>query len=403
MDLFPLKPWQSKLFDLYRQFPKNKWFVIKAKRQVGKSICLEGLLITASLERESSFSLFVSPVIQQARKVFKDVVEAAQELIKSANASVLEIEFVNGSVIKFGSAQQADSLRGFTVRGGGLLMVDEAAYISDDIFYQILVPTTNVFHSDIFIVSTPKLKKGFFYNLFVSTQSKVIAVDWNDYDTSEFLPTETLELYRKQMPRLAFKSEYLAEFIDAEGTVFTDFKGCIGNYTLQKLPTIIGIDWGSGQGKDYTVLTVGQLNQKICISYQKAFNDKNANETIDYIIEEIKSLQRQGINDITVVVESNSIGTVFFDMLNNRIDTNVSLFKFTTTNKSKDRIIKQLITCFEQRKIIIPNDQKLLNELSLYECKISNNGLSIYNAPDGEHDDRVLSLCFCVNELYKEL
>ena len=404
VDLFPLKIWQSKLFDLYRQFPKNKWFVVKAKRQCGKSICLEGLLITASLENNNSFSLFVSPVIQQARKVFKDVVEAAQDLIKSANASVLEIEFINGSVIKFGSAQQADSLRGFTVRGGGLLMVDEAAYISDDVFYQILVPTTNVFHSDIFIVSTPKLKKGFFYDLFISNQSKVIAVDWNNYDTSEFLPPETLELYRQQMPRLAFKSEYLAEFIDAEGTVFSDFKNCVGNYTLQKIPTIIGIDWGSGQGKDYTVLTVGQVsNGKACIAYQKAFNDKNANETINYIIDEIDSLKSEGISDITVIVESNSIGQVFFDMLNDRIDESVGLFKFTTTNKSKDRIVKQLITCFEQRKIVIPNDQKLLNELSLYECKINSNGLSIYNAPEGEHDDRVLSLCFCVNELYREL
>mgnify|MGYP006398723259 FL=1 len=114
-------------------------------------------MVYVSLLQGGSFSLFVSPVILQARKVFQDTVKIASRLIKSANASVLEIEFINGSVIKFGSAQQADSLRGFTVKGSGLLVIDEALAISDDVFYQILVPTTNVFHSDIFIISTPKL------------------------------------------------------------------------------------------------------------------------------------------------------------------------------------------------------------------------------------------------------
>lgn len=404
--MFPLEVWQKDLFTLYNQYPKDKWFIIKAMRQCGKSICLEGLLIYSAFKQSNSFSLFVSPVIQQARKVYQDVNRIASRLIKSANGSILEIEFINGSVVKFGSAQQADSLRGFTVKGSGLLMIDEAAFFSDDVFYQILVPTTNVFHSDIFIVSTPKFKRGFFYNLWLKgfEDGKVLSVDWKQYDTSKYLSTETLELYRQQMPKLAFQCEFLAEFIDGEGTVFSSFKECVDTYTSHKLPTIIGIDWSSGTSNDYTVLTIGQIYQgKACIAYQKAFNDKNANETIDYIIEEIKSLKSEGIADITLVVEGNSIGQVFFDMLNDRIDDDVSLFKFTTTNKSKDRIIKQLINCFEQKRIVIPNDIKLLNELSAYECKINSNGLAIYNAPEGMNDDRVLSLCFTVNELYKEL
>lgn len=87
-------------------------------------------------------------------------------------------------------------------------MIDEAAFCQDDVFYQILVPTTNVFKSDIFIVSTPKFKQGFFYNLWMKGQdeenSKIICVDWNNYDTSKYLPPETLELYRQEMPKLAF-------------------------------------------------------------------------------------------------------------------------------------------------------------------------------------------------------
>lgn len=402
-----LEPWQRDLVNLYDKYPRDKWFSIKARRQVGKSICLEVLLIYSSFKKPNSFSLFVSPVILQARKVFQDVCKMASELIKSANASILEIEFINGSVIKFGSAQQCDSLRGFTIKGSGLLMIDEAAFCSDEAFYQILVPTTNVNKADIFIVSTPKLKQGFFYNLYMKgleENDKVISVNWNNYDTSKFLSNETLEIYREQMPKLAFQCEFLAEFIDGEGTVFNQFKDCVEDYELNKIETVIGIDWGSGTGSDYTVLSVGQVHEnKIKIAYQKAFNDKNANQTIEYIKNEIEALKTQGISDITVVVESNSIGNVYFQLLNDSLDESISLIKFTTTNKSKDRIIKQLILCFEQHKITIPNDSKLLNELSAYECKINQNGLAIYNAPVGLHDDRVMSLAFLVNKLYLEL
>jgi hypothetical protein len=406
--MFPLEPWQRDLFTAYGKHPTDTWFVVKAKRQCGKSIAMEGLLISASLQKGNSFSLFVSPVIQQARKVFQDVQRIAHELITSANASVLELTFINGSVIKFGSSQQADSLRGFTVKNTGVLIVDEAAFCSDDVFYQILVPTTNVYRSDIFIVSTPKFKQGFFYNLWLKGQEgdgKVYSVDWNDYDTSKYLPTDTLELYRQQMPRLAFLSEFMAEFIDGEGSVFNDFKRCATGYTLRpNSQTVIGIDWGTGTNGDYTVLTFGQVQDgKVCIGSQLAFNDKNATETIKCICEQISLLKSKGIRDIECIVEKNSIGQVYLQLLNDSVPDDVQVVAFNTSNKSKDRVIKQVISLFERERIILPNDVKLLNELSMYACTINSNGLPIYSAPSGYHDDRVMSLCFCVERLYVDV
>lgn len=402
VEMFPLKQWQKDLFKLYNDNPKDKWFVIKAKRQVGKSICLEGLLIAASLKKENSFSLFVSPTLAQARKVYQEVTKIASELIKSANGSLLEITFINDSIIKFGSGQQADSLRGFTIKGSGLLMIDEAAYILDDVFYSILVPTTNVNKSDIFIVSTPKFKRGFFYNLWctgLGDDEKIISVDWNKYDTSEFLPPETLAIYREQMPRLAFQSEFLAEFIDGEGSVFTDFKKCIGETSLNSSSSIISVDWGTGTGSDYTVLTVGQIqNGKAVVAYQKAFNDKNTTDTINYIVREAIATKAE-----CVIVEKNAIGNVYGQLLNDALPDDVQMQYFNTSNKSKDKIIKQLIAAFEQEKIMIPNDTKLITELSAFECQINNNGLPIYGAPNGLHDDRVMSLAFFLNNIYYEI
>lgn len=403
--MFELEQWQRDLFSLYESKPRDTWFVVKAKRQCGKSVAMEALLISASLKRSNSFSLFVSPVIQQARKVFQDVQRIAYQLITNANASVLEITFCNGSVIKFGSSQQADSLRGFTVKNTGVLIIDEAAFCSDDVFYQILVPTTNVFRSDIFIVSTPKFKQGFFFNLYLKgleSDGKVLSVDWNTYDTSKYLPNETLEIYRQQMPRLAFQSEFLAEFIDGDGAVFTNFKQCVGACSLHAdAPTVVGIDWGTGTGGDYTVLTTGQVyDGKACIVSQTAFNDKNATETIRCIVEHVARLKGQNIRDVECIVEKNSIGQVYLQLLNDALPDDVQVVAFNTSNKSKDRIIKQVIALFERQRIVIPDDTRLLNELSMYACEVNSNGLPIYSAPSGYHDDRVMSLCFAVERMY---
>ena len=123
-------------------------------------------------------------------------------------------------------------------------------------------------------------------------------------------------------------------------------------------------------------------------------------ETIDYIV----SLTNRFTGNVTVVVEQNSIGKVYYQVLVNAITNPKCLCTlFVTTNKSKDKIIRQLCVCFEQNKITIPNDMKLKNELGVYECKPSPTGLPTYNAKQGFHDDRVMALAILTNKVYLEL
>lgn len=421
--MFPLEPWQREVFEVYERFPSQRWVVVNSIRQVGKSTCLEGLLIAASLKEAGSFSLCVSPVQSQARKIFQDINRIAYQLIEKSNSSVLEITFKNESIIKFGSAESGDSLRGFTVKKSGILCVDEAAFQSDDVFYSILTPTTNVYQADIFIFSTPKFKKGFFYDLYqrgLQGDMKVISLDWTRYDTSKYLPKETLEIYRQQMPKLAFETEFLGKFIDGEGSVFTNFNNCVGTVELDnKLPVYIGCDWATNTGGDYTVFTIGQFDgNKIGIEKQMAFNDCNTTETIDKLIGVVKELAQRGFREINIIAEKNSLGQVYYSLLVEEVDKfqqsyndsvswrdeiEVGCSTFVTTNKSKETIIKQLMNCFEKELIVIPDDKELLLELGVYDCKINQNGTPTYNAPTSYHDDRCLSLAFLMRPLYSEL
>ena len=416
-----MNPWQKDVLQYYIDNPKDRWVVTKSPRQCGKSVVLSLLLIYASLKETHSWSMSISPIFAQARKLYNDVVSIASPLIKKANGTQLEISFINCSHIKFGSAEQGDALRGYTTKNSGILCVDEFAFIKSEFFYDILVPITNVHHSDIFVFSTPKFKQGAFYELFVKGLSDefptIKSFDWTEYDLSEYLPEHLLELYRKQLPRLTFQSEYLAQFITGEGTVFPAFKQCVGQYTLDKNEELyLSVDWSSGTGADYTVITVGQpFGDAIAVSEQVYFNDKTPNTTVDYIANMVADFAVQGFKTVNIIVEKNSIGAVYYSMLVEKLDhievewnenhnwndqLEISCGTFTTTNISKKRAVERLELLFEQNRIIIPNDDKLLTELATFEAKVNNLGTVTYAASSNNHDDTVLSLLFMVDRLY---
>lgn len=82
-------------------------------------------------------------------------------IVSKSNESLLIIRFSNGSEIYFKSAEQKDGLRGFTV--SGLLVLDEAAFISQEVI-DIVLPTTNVHKASKLICSTPLFQTGYFWN-----------------------------------------------------------------------------------------------------------------------------------------------------------------------------------------------------------------------------------------------
>ena len=65
---------------------------------------------------------------------------------------------------------------------------------------------------------------------------------------------------------------------------------------------------------------------------------------------------------------------------------------FTTTNASKAAAIEALALAFERGTITIPNDPALLGELQAFEAKLLPSGMTRYAAPEGLHDDCVMSL-----------
>ena len=159
-------------------------YVVKSKRQCGKSFLASLILIYFSLNKRDTTSLIVEPTLNQSRRVFKEITKMldGSNIIKNANQSLLTIDFINGSEIIFKSAEQYDAIRGYSV--SGILIVDEGAFIRDDV-YEILFPVRDAHNSPMLVISTPLFCDGYFYRLFTSGNCQ--AYNWCDYDTSFFL------------------------------------------------------------------------------------------------------------------------------------------------------------------------------------------------------------------------
>lgn len=388
--VFPkLYEWQKEVYDWFDI--KGKIAVVLSPRQSGKSfLCLAELLKACSLPKTTS--IVVEPTLAQSRKMFNEFVKLLDDsgIIEKANESLLHIRFKNKSEILFKSAEQKDALRGYTV--SGILVLDECAFIPQDVI-DILLPTTTVHKASILICSTPLTSDGYFYTTYSEPDSdKKRSFDWSLYDRSELISEEQIEFYKRTYSRKKFTTEILGQFLNDDGSLFTNIEGCIESEPADLTENLyFGIDWGSGNGQDNTaVCCITHTGHMVFIKY---FNDKTPTEQVNVIANLINQY-----NPIKITVESNSIGNVYFDMLQKK--TKQRIVKFNTSNTTKNKIIDKLGVALENGDIQLVRDNELLKELRMYSAETTRSGKITYNAPSGYKDDTVMATAICWDSIF---
>lgn len=399
---FPkLFEWQADVFnDIIKDDGKGNFYVCKSKRQVGKSTLAIACLLYFAFKNDRSIGTCIEPTQSQGRRVFKQIVNAVggteSPLLKSANATLLEIEFTNGSSIIFKSAEQGDALRGMTVKRS-LLVIDEGAFIKKDIF-EILYPVTDALRCPTLLISTPLFEDGEFYERFMlglSGDAFTKSYDWSKYDTSALLSPEKLEYYRRTLSPLRFLSEYLGEFITEKSFVFGDFTKCYGHSSKQ--PRHAGVDWASGKNEenDYScIVLMDEDGAEVATRFFKVVDPMDLVDELAAVINATPSL-------ISVTVEDNSLGEVYRSALKRKMNRKNILKSFNTTNDSKRRIIEQLIEAFHQEDIKIIEDARSKEQLQHYQIEQTQGGKITYNAQAGYNDDYCIALALAYDSVKK--
>jgi hypothetical protein len=370
---------------------KAKHHVLVSSRQIGKTLMATNLLLYYAINSPGSYNVLVSPIFAQSKKCFLDLAKAAGQnnpLIESTNASELIMQFKNGSVIRMLSGESKQNLRGFTV--SGILVIDEAAFLPEELWNEILMPTTVIRGQKVLFISTPN---GF--NWFKTLYDYGMSSDYPDFKSyritsldNPYMNKDILEMAKLTLPEKAYLQEYLGQFTEGGGSVF-EFGDCavLDFYQAGPLPKGIyfaGLDLAIAN--DYSVLTIFDQDGNVVDFFRE--NKTSWEQIIDRVAQKIKHWNAY------TLVEKNSIGSVVYEQLKKICGPNL-VGEFNTTQDSKQDIIEDLKKAFAEHAIRIPT--KRLNaqmhiELASFSYKMLPSGRISYQGGSGASDDIVLSL-----------
>lgn len=294
------------------------------------------------------------------------------------------MEFPGGGLFGIFSADNEDGIRGEHFH---LAVLDEAARISETAWTDAIQPTLADENGDAIIISTPRGR-----NWFWSEYQRGIAdgneqMSWSAPSSDNPNPNiqKAARLAKERIPELNYRQEWLGEFVDFEGSVFRRIQEAA---TVEALSEpikdhqyIAGVDVAASV--DYTVISIMDVASKQMV-YMDRFNRVDYNVLEDRLHAAYNHWHLQ-----SMTIEANSIGQPPIDALNKR---DMSIIPFTTTSATKQAIITGLQAAFEHGEIGIPNNPVLIGELLSFESKRSPSGSFTYSAPEGLHDDCVMSL-----------
>lgn len=363
--------------------PDVKYVSFLKSRQSGGSFLNKLLVAKWGLSTPNVKIGYITPTYKLGKRFYMELLKSLKPFVKNTNAMELIINFNSGSFVQFFSAESGDSIRGFQHH---YTILDEAAFMDDETYNMIIRPTWLVIGKKVIMCSTPNGNQGFFYeniqqglNGEAGHKTKIV----NIYD-NPFVSEEDIENIKRNIPEKVFRQEYLGEFLDGSGSVFSNFKNCIGEANKENKRYYAAIDWG--KVNDYTVLTVINDHKEVVEIYR--INNLEYVQQVKLIAAKLNHYK-----PIQTLSEENNIGTVVNELLKRQYFGYVRTLSID--NALKKKIIENLVVGFEQKDIVIPNNDILLRELQSFTVKYTPQTQTVkYSAPSGLHDDMVISLAY---------
>ncbi|MCC6197733.1 MAG: hypothetical protein IT518_25060 [Burkholderiales bacterium] len=373
----------------------QRWNAVACGRRFGKTTL--GLALAAAGAPHAPGGLLAGYDVgwfAPTYKLLDDAFRAARVFLRAYERRVdsqqKRLELVTGSALDFWTLEDTDAGRG---RRYGLVIVDEAAMARNlqAIWEQAIRPTLADYQGGAWFFSTPK-GRNYFHALYARHG---IIPGWCAHhaptSANPYIPATEIEEARRTLPERVFLQEYEAAFLDDGGGVFRHVLAAVdedllGDPSLAVDATdgrgfVIGVDWG--RHNDFTVFTVVDARRRAVVAVDR-FTD------IEYGIQlgRLKALHSR-FRLAPILAESNAMGEPLIEQL--RRD-GLPVRAFQTTAVSKAAAVEALALAFERREIRIPKIPALVDELLAFDQERLPSGAIRYRAPEGQHDDCVMSL-----------
>jgi hypothetical protein len=251
----------------------------------------------------------------------------------------------------------------------------------------VIYPIIKARKPKVLAISTPRGKRGDFYTLYLRAledNNKYRELTATIYDDN-LITNEDIDEIKKSISEIAFRQEFMVEWLDSSLTFFSGFEDCFKTFKYDdNQRQYIGVDL-STTGEDATILTKINDNmqvQSILIS-----------GTLDQKYKQIANIINNTRNLVGAYLENNGVGTPMINEIKKLVLHKAKIHEWTTTNNTKEQIVSNLAVKIANKEIVFnEEDKRLWSELGSFIVKYTKTGKMQFEAMNCKHDDTVMSL-----------
>lgn len=192
--------------------------ILCCNRQFGKSTTIASLAVHRAFCHPESLLVVVSPTLRQSHELLLKIAKFLRALgirPRTDGFNSVSLFLPNGSRIVAAPANP-DTIRGFS--SVSMMLIDEAARVPDEVF-DAATPMLARSNGDIWLMSTPKGRTGFFHDIWHSTDPSWTRIHSTAADCPR-IPAGFLDSERATKPAAVFDEEYMCVFQDTNDQYF---------------------------------------------------------------------------------------------------------------------------------------------------------------------------------------
>ncbi len=388
---------------------------VASGRQSGKTFALAMMATHAGFAEPGRHVLIISAGDEASKDLLAQCSELTQAPILAGSvvdAQSHSITLSNGSTIRSVPASEK-AIRGKAV---DILLVDEACYVSEEVWAACRYTVIARPGSKIIMSSTPYGRKDRFFSLAYRAglrgEDGYASFHWPS-TASPLVDAELLAMWAASSADREFRREVLAEWTDSAGQYFTDdeIEAALSDYELippaqanRRRAVSAGVDWGFSRDSSAVVVLAEAgpddlpgrwpehtfwcpwISEGVHVSYS-AFVDRVVEVAKGYRIRRIAS-------------EVNGVGQMPTAELTRRLRFHHgTVVPVTTTAQSKQDAFGAIKVLLSQGRLALPRHPALLSQLAALEYEERDSGNVHIAVPERSgHDDLCMAAALAVDE-----
>lgn len=361
--------------------------VVEATTKAGKTFGCIVWLLGEALTGPGEY-WWVAPIYEQTKiayRRFKRLLRQADPdgRIWVSNDTDPSITLANGAVLRFKTAEKPDNLYGEDVRAA---VVDEASRCKEESWFAVR-STLTATKGKARIIGNVKGRRNWAYVLARRVEAGELP-DWHyakitahDAVKAGIIAADEVEAAKRELPDHVFRELYLAEPSEDGANPFglTHIASCAGDLSNRE-PVCFGVDLA--KSVDWTVVTGLDA-----MGFPCRF-ERWQHEPWRRTVERVLGI----VGDLPTLADSTGVGDPIVETLALERPT-IQGYKFTQF--SKQQLMEGLALAIQQRTIGVLASGPMRAELDSFEYESHRTGVR-YSAPEGMHDDCVMSLALAV-------